>query len=262
MGETTGGRAVGDRSQDEASLVEWERHAAWWHREFTGGVDAEYAEQILPLLASHLPSSGRLLDVGCGDGQVARLGTDSGLESFGLDAVRAQLDAAALQRGACYLQARVSELPVATGSVDVVVACLVLEHVADLDLALAEASRVLRHGGRLLVVLNHPILQTPGSGWIDDQLVDPPEQYWRIGPYLPEATTVEEVDDGVEITFHHRPLHRYINAAAASGLWLEHLDEPAPPAAYLERYWAFPAADTVPRLALLRFRRLVGGRAP
>jgi SAM-dependent methyltransferase len=185
---------------------------------------------------------------------VTRLADAAGLEAIGIDVVWAQVEGAR-RRGGRYLQARLSEVPLRADCADVVVACLVLEHVADLDRALAEAARLLRPGGRFVAVLNHPILQTPGSGWIDDQQVDPPEQYWRIGPYLPEATTVEDVDDGVEITFHHRPLHRYVNGAAAVGMLLEHLDEPAPPPAYLERYWSFPAADTVPRLMLLRFRR-------
>ena len=48
------------------------------------------------------------------------------------------------------------------------------------------SARVLRPGGRFLFFLNHPLLQTPNSGWIDDQVLDPPEQYWRIGDYLVE----------------------------------------------------------------------------
>ena len=51
-------------------------------------------------------------------------------------------------------------------------------------------------GGRFVFFLNHPLLQTPGSGWIDDQVLDPPEQYWRIGPYLQEEAVVEEVPQG------------------------------------------------------------------
>ena len=73
-------------------------------------------------------------------------------------------------------------------------------------------------GGRFLFFLNHPLLQTPSSGWIDDQVLDPPEQYWRIGPYLVEDETVEEVEKGVFIPFIHRPLSRYVNAIAANGL--------------------------------------------
>ena len=76
------------------------------------------------------------------------------------------------------------------------------------------SARVLEPGGRFLFFLNHPLLQTPNSGWIDDQILDPPEQYWRIGPYLVEDETIEEVEKGVFIPFIHRPLSRYLNALA------------------------------------------------
>ena len=56
----------------------WEDHAEWWQREFTDGADPEYTEQILPLIEQHLPTSGRMVDVGCGEGQVARL-ADAGV---------------------------------------------------------------------------------------------------------------------------------------------------------------------------------------
>src|SRR5215204_604673 len=55
-------------AEGEASPTEvWERHAAWWQREFTGGADVEYTEQILPLAAEHLAGAERVLDLGCGD---------------------------------------------------------------------------------------------------------------------------------------------------------------------------------------------------
>ena len=74
--------------------------------------------------------------------------------------------------------------------------------------------------------VNHPLFQTPGSGWIDDQVLDPPEQYWRVGPYLPETVTVEEVDRGVRLPFFHRPLSRYVNALTERGLYLTRMTEP------------------------------------
>ena len=55
----------------------WDEHAAWWQREFTGGVDPEYEEQIIPLAVAHLPEATRVLDIGTGEGQVARVVADA-----------------------------------------------------------------------------------------------------------------------------------------------------------------------------------------
>ena len=113
-------------------------------------------------------------------------------------------------------------------------------------------------GGRFCFFLNHPLLQTPGSGWIDDQIVDPPEQYWRIGPYLPEAVTIEEVEQDVHIRFVHRPLSRYVNALAANGLLVERMVEPAPPPGFLALAEEYTEQATVPRLLFLRARKFPG----
>ena len=239
----------------------WESHATWWQDQFTDGVDPEYTEQILPLVAEHLPSedertSGLLVDVGCGEGQVARVAADAGMTVVGLDPAATQVRVARERAGGpVYLQGSATALAVADGVADAAVACLVFEHIVDVDAALAEVARVLRPGGRFLFLLNHPLLQTPGSGWIDDQVLDPPEQYWRIGPYLTEADTVEEVEKDVFIRFFHRPLSRYLNAAIGAGLDLEHMEEPAPPPGFLARAEEYADAATVPRLLLLRFRR-------
>jgi SAM-dependent methyltransferase len=151
-----------------------------------------------------------------------------------------------------YAQAEAAALPFRAASFDAVVACLVFEHIADVDRAIAEVARVVRPGGRFLFFLNHPLLQTPGSGWIDDQILYPPEQYWRIGPYLAEDESLEEVDKDVHIPFIHRPLHRYVNALAANGLHIVRMEEPAPPPGFLARASEYAAAATIPRLLFLQ----------
>ena len=50
----------------------WERNARWWQDGFTEGADPEYEEQILPLAAECLAGARRVVDVGTGEGQVAR----------------------------------------------------------------------------------------------------------------------------------------------------------------------------------------------
>ncbi|MEM9656107.1 MAG: class I SAM-dependent methyltransferase [Actinomycetota bacterium] len=233
----------------ELSTELWNNHADWWQDEFTDGVDPEYTEQIIPLVVDAMADRTRIVDIGTGEGQIARALTESGASVVGVDPVAGQIAEAAARGGPVrYLRSGAAGLPFADGSFDGAVACLVFEHIDQVDQAINEVSRVLAPGGRFLLLLNHPLLQTPGSGWIDDQLIDPPEQYWRIGPYLPEAATIEEVQKGVFIRFIHRPLSRYVNALAAAGLVIERLDEPAPPPGFLNQAPQYEAAGTVPRL--------------
>lgn len=234
----------------------WETHAGWWIDGFTEGADPEYTEQILPLVADWLGGARRVLDVGCGDGQLARMLAAGGAEVIGIDPTWNQISVAAERGGGpAYVRSAAHQVPLATASVDGALACLVFEHIDDLDGAIAEVARVLVDGGRFLFLLNHPLLQTPGSGWIDDQILDPPEQYWRIGPYLDEAETLEQVELGVYIRFLHRPLSRYVNALADNGLVLERMLEPAPPQGFLDRAPEYAEAASVPRLLALVLRR-------
>jgi SAM-dependent methyltransferase len=236
----------------------WERHAEWWQRQFTGGADPEYEEQLLPLAREWLTGFHRVLDLGTGEGQVARAAVDAGADTVvGLDVAWAQLAEGARRAGGpVYVQGVVDRLPFRDRSFDAAVACLVFEHLDALDDAIAGIARVLRDGGRFVFLLNHPLLQTPNSGWIDDHVLDPPEQYWRIGPYLTEASTLEEVEKGVHIRFVHRPLSRYLNTLLDHGLVLERMLEPPPPPGFLARASEYEDAATIPRLLVLITRRM------
>jgi SAM-dependent methyltransferase len=230
----------------------WEQHAEWWQDEFTDGADPEYEEQILPLAAQLLAGYGRVLDLGAGEGQIARLVSGDGVCVTGVDPTWSQMQVARERGGGPnYAVAGAADLPHPNNSFDAVVACLVFEHIDPLEPAVAEVARVLRPGGRFAFFLNHPLLQTPGSGWIDDHMVDPPEQYWRLGEYLVETSTVEQVQKGVFIPFVHRPLSRYVNTLAQHGLVIRELHEPGPPQGFLDKSPFYAAASAIPRLLVL-----------
>ena len=233
----------------------WEVHAGWWQRNFPGGVDPEYEEQILPLVDRHLGAATRALDVGCGEGQVARRATALGVEAVGIDPTVAQIvEARRRGGGVFYARASAEHLPIADASFDAVVMCLVIEHLDPFEPAIHEMARVLEPGGRCLLLMNHPLLQAPGSGWVDDHILG--EQYWRVGAYLRDDTSIEQLAPGVNLPFMHRPLSRYVQVMGASGLLIEYMDEPPPPPGFLTEAWEYRAAGTIPRLMLVRARRV------
>ena len=229
----------------------WDAGAAWWQREYTDGADVEYEEQIIPLVVEQLRGTRRVLDIGCGEGQVARRLAAAGVEVIGLDPSGPQI-ARAHERGGgpCFTRSSAEQLPVADRCLDAVLACLAFEHVHDMPAAVREIARVLVPGGLLVLLVGHPLLQAPGSGWIDDKILD--ERYWRIGEYLREHAVLDEVAPGISFEFIHRPVFVYVNTLAEHGLFVEHMEEPAPPPALLDEVWGYPEAATIPRILVLR----------
>ena len=112
-----------------------------------------------PVFAAALNQAGvragtKLLDVGCGSGGALALARELGAEPAGLDAA-ANLVAIARQRlpGAPIEVGEMEELPFADESFDVVTGINSFQFAGDMVHALAEARRVLRPGGTLLMLV-------------------------------------------------------------------------------------------------------------
>ena len=50
----------------------WESNAEWWQNSFTNGANAEYSEQLLPLLVGLMNGFQKVLEIGAGEGQIVR----------------------------------------------------------------------------------------------------------------------------------------------------------------------------------------------
>jgi 2-polyprenyl-6-hydroxyphenyl methylase / 3-demethylubiquinone-9 3-methyltransferase len=91
-----------------------------------------------------------LLDVACGGGLLAPHIRGAGYRHIGVDLSPSAIRIAS-EHGVHAVRGDALCLPFADGCFDVVVAGEVLEHVTDLDLAVAESCRVLRRGGTLVI---------------------------------------------------------------------------------------------------------------
>lgn len=91
-----------------------------------------------------------LVDIGCGAGVLAPHVAHLGHRHMGVDVVAGSAGLAR-GRGITAVVADARALPLADASADVVVAGEVLEHVPDLDRVVAEATRILRPGGTLVI---------------------------------------------------------------------------------------------------------------
>ena len=112
--------------------------------------------------------------------------------------------------------------PLDDAAVDLVVANLVLEHVADVAFVFGEIRRVLRRGGESFHAELHPFRQAMGGG------LEVP----GLAPGSVEA--------------YYHPISEYVNAALGEGLSLVHIGE--------WRDERDEANDAAPRLLTLHFR--------
>jgi SAM-dependent methyltransferase len=195
--------------------------AEWWVGEVA--TDIGYAGEVLPMALDLLdPQPGEsILELGCGEGRVMRRITDRGAVPIGCD-LSHQLLTTAREAGAV-VQGRLPSLAwCRDDAVDAVIVVLVLEHLADPAAVFAEAARVTRPGGRLAVVVNHPVLTSPGSAPIIDP--DDDEVLWRWGDYFGSGHTTEPAGGG-SIEFHHRSIADLLTTAASAGWSLERLVE-------------------------------------
>jgi ArsR family transcriptional regulator len=118
------------------------------------------AASVEAALLDLLPASGigRALDIGTGTGRLLELLAPRVAAGLGIDASRAMLALARARLarpGLTHCAVRLADmyrLPLPDAGFDLVVLQMVLHHAEDPAAAIAEAARVLRPGGRLLVV--------------------------------------------------------------------------------------------------------------
>lgn len=184
----------------------------------TSLVNAYYARPAILDLAGEVDGR-RILDAGCGAGAVSAALRDRGATVAGFDRSTKMVELAR-QRLGDDADLRVADiaspLPYPDAAFDDVIAALVLHYLEDWTAPLAELRRVLKPGGRLIVVVNHPIIFKVAR---------------READYFAISKWSEEYDFNGQkavLTYWHRPLHAMTDAFTAAGFRTAVISEPHP----------------------------------
>jgi ubiquinone/menaquinone biosynthesis C-methylase UbiE len=201
----------------DSSADDWLR----WAR--SSELDHAFWRMNLPTLLSLLlaPSEHGALDVGCGEGRVARAMKERGHRVTGIE-FSAALAAAARDSDPEFAVevADAAAMPFASARFDLAVASLSLMNMDEMPTVLSEIARVLRPRGCLYFSILHPI-----NTWRDAG-----QGYFQTLRY---SETLERGGERLTVHDTHRPLQEYLDGAADAGFLVERIVEPMPDEDYV-----------------------------
>jgi len=206
--------------------ADWEREAPnWiaWARTSKHDAYWEYS----PGFFDFLPLPGcATLEIGCGEGRVARDLGARGHRVTAVDGSPTLLEAArSTDPSGEYVLADAADLPFTDDTFDLVVAHNSLMDVQDMPGTVREAARVLKPEGRFCVCVTHPITDI---GRFAARDAEAPFIVRRS--YFGRQVVEDTVErDGLSITFHGwaYPLEDYALAFEDAGFLIEAMREPA-----------------------------------
>lgn len=232
--------------QEAENWVRWSRtpgHDAYWY----------YGESFF---AEIVPTPGRrTLEIGCGEGRVARDLIRLGHTVTAVDASPTLLHYA-LEADAAgdYILADAAALPFPNASFDLVVAYNSLMDIEDMQGAVREAARVLTPDGRFCLCVTHPLSDAGGF-----EGKDPDAPFTIRGSYVgrrPFEGAFER--DGLRMTFHgwSQALEEYGRALEHAGFLIERIREPVASAAAVALHADYRRWQRVPMFLHLRARKV------
>ncbi|WP_017611435.1 class I SAM-dependent methyltransferase [Nocardiopsis xinjiangensis] len=229
-------RGAGPGESARAGRIWWDAAADAYQAEngaflgdagFVWGPEGLTEDEVHLLGAPDTLRGARVLEIGCGAGQCGRWLRSQGVDRVvGFDISHRQLqhsrridtdtghDLATVQADAQYL-------PFADAAFDVVFSSFgALPFVPSAEIALAEAARVLRPGGRLAFSVTHPVR------WAFPD--DPTEHGFTLTQsYFDRIPYLEEDRSGRAVYVeHHHTVGDWVRAVAGSGLVLADMVEP------------------------------------
>jgi ubiquinone/menaquinone biosynthesis C-methylase UbiE len=213
--------------------TDWNDVADWYDR-LVGDEGSEFhREVVLPgtLRLLNPQGSEAVIDIACGQGVLCRVLNDRGAKVTGVDASDG-LIRAARQRGPAainYHTGDARDLPfLAADSFDAAACVLAIQNIHPITPVFATVSRLLKPGGRLVLVMMHPCFRGPKEtswGWDAEKKV----QFRRVDRYLlPRKTPIVThpgKDPDIYTWTFHKPIEAYVKALRTAGLLIDAIEE-------------------------------------
>lgn len=162
---------------------------------------------IVAFVLSNLPPTpARVLEVGCGDGELTRALDDAGYDVTGIDPMA--------PHGDLFRRIKLEDLE-EDARFDAVVASRVIHHLTDLDTGLRQVVRALERGGRLVVdEFGWDLFDAPTASWYEGQR--------RVLHAALEHDGAPSADDWEE---HHSRIHHVHRFATLRAALDAHFEE-------------------------------------
>ena len=224
--------AAKDPKAKSANATSWGSVGDWYDTYLEVTTDSYQAKVIAPNIIRilSLKPESRLIDIACGQGYFTRLFAESGAAVEGAD-ISKELIARAKVRAPKidFYVAPAHNLSFAQdASYDAATIILAIQNIENIADAFAEANRVLKPGGRLILVMNHPAFRIPRrTSWGFDDASG--IQYRRIDGYLSAATIPIDMHPGksgsATTLSYHRSLQDFFKALSKAGFFVTRLEE-------------------------------------
>lgn len=208
----------------------------------------------------------RVLDLGCGNGYIARKLARGGAKVVGVDRSHELIERARAREqadplGVEYAEADAADLrPLGGRRFDLAIANMSLMDIEDAAGALHELGRVLVPEGRLVLSLSHPCFDVDTrSAYVLETSLAPATVYRKVAGYRPLHRDLYPwvLPNGTVVwTYgYHRPLSWYVKQLRASGFVVVDMEEPSPQSDFVGNKFQKEWIEQIPLHLVIEARR-------
>jgi len=209
-------------------------NVAEWYDEMLNWENNTYQKNvILPniIRLMDIKEKEYILDLACGSGFFAREFFKNKASVTGVD-ISPELIEIARKNSSKEIEYFVSPADrlasIADKSIDKIAIILAIQNIENISGVFSECHRVLKDGGKLFLVMNHPAFRIPKqSSWGFDEKNK--IQYRRMDEYMSESKSKIEMypgkDDGESTVSFHRPLQVYFKMLKKNSFCVSVLEE-------------------------------------